>query len=246
MGAMNQRGPSFVAAIVLAGGQGRRMNSQIRKQYLELEGKPLIYHALAAFESSCVQKVILVTGAGETEYCRKQIVERYGFSRVAAVVEGGKERYDSVYSGLCALERLGGCSHVLIHDGARPLVDKEIIRRAADGAVDFGACVAGMPVKDTIKETDETQYGVRTPRRDLLWAVQTPQAFEWKLIWNAYSQLMTQPELQEGITDDAMVLETVTGRKSKLIPGSYSNIKVTTPEDMIIAEAFLKERRKEK
>ena len=226
-----------VTAIVLAGGRGKRMESDIQKQYMELLGKPLIYHSLAAFEHSAVDEIILVTGAGEEEYCRKEIVEVYGFTKVSAIVPGGKERYHSVYEGLKAA---AGSTYVLIHDGARPCVTPEIIQASIDGAVENWACVIGMPVKDTIKIADASEFAETTPERSRLWMIQTPQAFSYHLVREAYDRLFDREENQKGITDDAMVVETMTSHKVRLIRGSYKNMKVTTPEDMAIAEIFLK------
>lgn len=228
-----------VGAVVLAGGQGKRMHSKVQKQYLMLGKRPLITYALEAFENSGVDEVVLVTGAGEEEYARKELVEAYGYSKVKAVVAGGKERYHSVYEGLKALE---GCGYVLIHDGARPLVTKEIIARAIEGAKQYEACVVGMPVKDTIKLADTQDFTAETPDRARLWQVQTPQAFAYPLVKGAYDRIMEDERLQVGITDDAMVVESQTDHRVKLIPGSYENLKVTTPEDMVLAEALLASR----
>ena len=176
------------AAIVLAAGHGKRMHSKVAKQYLLLNGEPVLVHALRAFEMSGMDTIILVTGADEVEFCRKDIVEAYGFSRVKQVVPGGKERYDSVWNGLCALKAAGFPEDgiVLIHDGARPLVDGEIIARAVDGACSYSACVAAMPVKDTIKVADADGFSESTPDRSTLWQIQTPQAFRFELIYCAY------------------------------------------------------------
>lgn len=225
-----------VTGIVLAAGKGSRMESRIHKQYLELNGRPLLYYALAAFEASPVDEVILVTGAGEEEFCRKEIIEAYGFSKVTAVVSGGKERYHSVYEGLKAAE---GCDYVLIHDGARPCVTVEIIEAAMEGAEKYGACVVGMPVKDTIKVADHEDNASHTPDRSTLWMIQTPQAFSYELVRKAYDSLFEHPSTEQRITDDAMVVETMTRQKVHLIRGSYENIKVTTPEDLKIASVFL-------
>ena len=224
-----------VTAIVLAAGRGKRMESDIQKQYMELLGKPLIYYSLAAFEKSTVDQIVLVTGSGEEEFCRKEIVERFGFRKVSAVVAGGKERYHSVYEGLKAA---AGSSYVLIHDGARPCVTTDIIQAAIAGAAENGACVIGMPGKDTIKIADEADYAESTPDRNRLWMIQTPQAFSYGLITDAYTKLMAAEN--PTVTDDAMVLEKMTGKKVKLVPGSYRNIKITTPEDLIVAEAYLR------
>lgn len=225
------------AAIVLAAGQGKRMHSSVQKQFLLLDGKPLIFYGLDAFENSSVDQIVLVTGLDEISYCQTEIVEKYGFSKVTHIASGGKERYHSVYEGLKAAE---GADYVLIHDGARPLLTKEIISRTLKGAEEYGACVAGMPVKDTIKTVDSDGFVAATPDRSRLWQIQTPQAFSYQWIRQAYDKLFSREEYQQGITDDAMVLETMSSHRVKLIEGSYSNIKVTTPEDMAVAEALRK------
>ena len=229
-----------IAAVCLAAGRGKRMESKVQKQYLLLGNKPILYYSLAAFENSRVDSVILVVGTGEEEYCRKEIVEAYGFTKVKAVVPGGKERYHSVYQGLLAA---GACDYVLIHDGARPFLNQEIIERCIEGAKDCNACVAGMPVKDTIKLADADQNIETTPDRSRVWMIQTPQAFSFPLIKEAYSKLMALETAGKAspvpVTDDAMVVEYFLGEKVRLVQGSYENIKITTPEDMKVAEAFL-------
>lgn len=224
------------AAIVLAAGQGKRMESKRQKQFLLLNGKPLIAYSLKAFEESSIDQIILVTREEEISYCRKEIVEKYGFSKVAAVIAGGKERYHSVYEGLKAVRK---AEYVLIHDGARPLLTEEIIDRALKGAKEYGACVAGMPVKDTIKISVADNFVSATPDRSRLWQIQTPQAFSYSWIRQAYDKLFSSEEYQKGVTDDGMVLESMSSHKVRLIEGSYSNIKVTTPEDMAVAEALM-------
>ena len=128
---------------------------------------------------------------------------------------------------------------MLIHDGARPLLDQEMISRSLEGAKEYGACVVGMPVKDTIKTSGADGFVESTPDRSALWQVQTPQAFYYPWILEAYKKLFSREEYQQGVTDDGMVLESMTAHKVKLIEGSYFNIKVTTPEDMAVAEALL-------
>ena len=232
------------AAVVLAAGQGKRMQSAVAKQFLLLDGEPVVCHALRAFENSEAECIVLVTGADEIEYCRKEIVEKYGFNKVIGVVAGGKERYHSVHEGLCALESvLDEDGIVLIHDGARPLVTSEMIHRTIEAAREFEACVAAVPVKDTIKVADADGFAVMTPDRSTLWQMQTPQTFRYGLVYGAYRTLLSDESYQKGITDDAMVVETMTSGRVKLVEGSYENIKVTTPEDMIVAESFLKRRK---
>ena len=224
------------AAIVLAAGQGKRMQSHVQKQFLLLNGRPLITYALEAFENSPVDQIILVAGPDEIRYCQEEIAEKYGFSKVTKVIAGGRERYHSVYEGLKAAE---GAEYVLIHDGARPLLDQEMISRSLEGAKEYGACVVGMPVKDTIKTSGADGFVESTPDRSALWQVQTPQAFYYPWILEAYKKLFSREEYQQGVTDDGMVLESMTAHKVKLIEGGYFNIKVTTPEDMAVAEALL-------
>lgn len=238
---MESRGST--AAVILAAGKGTRMGSQVHKQYLELFGKPLLYYALEAFENSSVDEIVLVTGLGESGYCQEEIIEKYGFSKVTAVTEGGKERYHSVYEGLKAVNN---CEYVLIHDGARPCVTVEIIEAASDAARMYKACAVGMPVKDTIKISDESEFAAMTPDRNSLWLIQTPQAFEYELVLRAYEKLMSSEQYQVGVTDDAMVVETMTHEKVKLIRGDYANIKITTPEDMEIAGVLMKRKYREK
>ena len=221
-------------AIVLAAGQGKRMNSKVQKQFLLIKEKPILYYTLCAFENSeLITDVILVTGKDEIEYCQKEIVDKYGFEKVRKIVAGGKERYHSVHNGIQSIDE---AEYVFIHDGARPFVNSEIIARAYEAVAEHKACVVGMPVKDTIKIADEEGFAAQTPDRKKVWQVQTPQTFEYHLIKGAYEKLMI--EEPEGITDDAMVVETMTEYKVKLVEGSYRNIKITTPEDLDIATIF--------
>lgn len=226
-------------AIVLAAGQGKRMNSNVAKQYLIIKDKPVLYYSLAAFEESIVDEIILVTGAGEEEFCQKEIVEKYNLKKVKKIVIGGKERYHSVANGLAMCE---DCDIVLIHDGARPFLEQEIIKRCIHAAEEVGACVAGMPVKDTIKIASEDGFVASTPNRNYVWTVQTPQTFKFDLIEQAYKKLLEEEEIliEKGvnITDDAMVVEYYNGQKIRLVEGSYKNIKITTPEDLQVSEKF--------
>lgn len=224
-------------AIVLAAGSGKRMNSKVHKQYLLLKGRPVLYYSLKAFEDSPIDDIILVVGAGEIDFCRKEIVEQYGFEKVRAIVEGGKERYHSVYEGL---KVAGATDYVLIHDGARPFVSQPIIERTLEAVYEYKACVVGMPVKDTIKIVDEDTFAKETPNRSTVWMVQTPQAFAYSLVYDAYTRMLADEDA--AITDDAMVVERMTDYKVKLIEGSYQNIKITTPEDLDVAEKFFEKK----
>ncbi|MBQ8039972.1 MAG: 2-C-methyl-D-erythritol 4-phosphate cytidylyltransferase [Lachnospiraceae bacterium] len=229
-------------AIVLAGGRGKRMNSAIPKQFLTIQDKPVLYYSLQAFENSFVDSIILVVSEDDREYCQREIVEKYHFQKVKKIVSGGKERYHSVLNGIKAAE---DCDYIFVHDGARPFVSQDMLQRLLDCVKTEHACVAGMPVKDTIKIADESGYIASTPKRDLVWMIQTPQVFSFNLIKKAYL-LLEENEyslLEKGIsiTDDAMVVETLLGEKVKLVEGSYRNIKITTPEDLTVAEGFLRE-----
>lgn len=224
---------SKITAIVLAAGNGSRMKNKTKKQFMEIKGKPIIWYSLFAFEQSVVDQIVLVTGESDVEYCRKNIVEKYGFKKVDVIVAGGMERYESVYNGLTKAKG----DIVLIHDGARPLISDEIINRCIEGTQKYGACVAGMPVKDTVKIIKENNMIERTPDRANIWITQTPQAFTYELVKKAYDN-MKKTNLPN-VTDDAMVVEQFTNHEVYFVEGSYRNIKITTPEDIVIAEAFI-------
>lgn len=225
------------------------MKSDVAKQFMMLREKPLIWYALHVIEvSAVIDDCILVTGAEDISFMQEEIVERYGFHKVDTIVAGGKERYDSVYqalkviaSGDMRIPNVGG--YIFIHDGARPFLTEEILCRNYEAVQSVHACVTGMPVKDTIKIVDPDGYASRTPDRSLLWQIQTPQVFDSALIIEAYQRLMREQDRtgtgRIQITDDAMVVETFMECPVKLVEGSYENIKITTPEDLKIAESFL-------
>lgn len=228
-----------ISAVVLAAGQGRRMQARVQKQFLTVNGYPVLYYCLKAFQESFVDDIVLVTGEADIPYCKKEIVEHYGFSKVQKVIPGGKERFHSVYEGLKACEN---ADYVLIHDGARPMVTEEIMERTIKAARQFQGAAAAMPVKDTIKVADDQGFVSATPNRSSLWMMQTPQTFSRPVILEAYEKLIEQEKDGHAVavTDDAMVLEYISGGKVKLVEGSYENIKITTPSDLKIAEIFLK------
>ena len=227
-------------AIVLSAGKGKRMNSETPKQYIDLNHKPVLYYSVSAFESSYVDEIVIVCGEGDENYIKEEIVDRYGFTKVKAIVAGGKERYHSVYKGLVAA---GRADYALIHDGARPFVSLEVIDRVRECVEGGTSCVAAVPVTDTIKIVDSEGKVLSTPDRKTLWAMQTPQAFKYDLIRAAYEELINKEEetLLAGvnITDDAMVVEHFTGLPVQVIMGDYDNIKITTPGDIEIAERIL-------
>lgn len=224
----------FCTAIVLAGGQGKRMGTKIQKQYLEVQGKPILFYSLEVFQKSpLIDEIILVVGEGQEAYCREHITDKYHMDKVRHYVQGGKERYHSVWN---ALKEARTDGYVFVHDGARPFVNEEIIRRVYTQVKKDKACVVAMPVKDTIKQADSNEYVAGTPDRSTLWMVQTPQVFDMKLLQGAYSMLMRESYIN--VTDDAMVVESMLGHPVKFVRGSYENIKITTPEDLEIAEVF--------
>lgn len=233
-------------AVVLAAGSGKRMNSSVAKQFLLLGGRPILWYSLQAVEASAViDDCILVTGADDIAFVRSEIVEKYGFQKVDRLIAGGNERYESVYRALCLMAE-GGMTvpnedgYVFVHDGARPFLTEKLLEDTYEAVCRYHACAAAVPMKDTIKIADESGFAVQTPARSLVWAVQTPQVFDTQLIIHAYQKLFEQNNaLRQEVTDDAMVVETMLKIPVKLVKSSYENIKITTPEDMRMAENLL-------
>jgi 2-C-methyl-D-erythritol 4-phosphate cytidylyltransferase len=225
--------------IIPAAGRSKRMASRSSKQFLLLDGMPVLAHTLKAFEKSeAVDKIIVVGNAKDLDYCRGRIIKRYGFKKVSGLVQGGRRRQDSVFNGLKALP--AEADVVLIHDGARPLVTPELVNRAVSELKGWSALVVGVPVKDTIKIASPDRFVMYTLDRPRLWLIQTPQVFKGRVLLEAHWQARS-----EGIwgTDDAMLVERL-GVPVKVIEGSEENIKITTPVDMLMAEAILERRKK--
>ncbi|MFO7295383.1 MAG: 2-C-methyl-D-erythritol 4-phosphate cytidylyltransferase [Caldicoprobacter sp.] len=223
-------------AIVVAAGQGKRMGTDVSKQYLLLDDKPVVVHALRAFdEQPAIEAIVLVVAPSDVKRVKDSIVSEYEFKKPVLVVEGGQERQQSVYNGLKALGELGDVDIVVIHDGVRPFVTEQMIQDSILAADRYGAAVVGVPVKDTIKKVDDEQFVICTPQRSQLWLVQTPQAFKYRLIWEAHEKAV-----QDGFcgTDDAVLVERL-GHPVKMVMGSYCNIKITTREDLILAREFM-------
>ena len=226
-----------VIGIVLAAGQGKRMNNAVSKQLLVLRDKPILYYSLKAFNESSIEEIILVVKDDQIDYCREHIVEAYNLNKVTRVVAGGKERYDSVNQALSSIDN---ADYVLIHDGARPFITKEQIDQVIEEVTVYKACILATPVKDSIKVVDNKGYISSAPERHMLWAAQTPQAFEFQGITSAYSKFYGDFNRDnQRITDDAMVYETYLNKQVKIIEGSYQNIKITTPEDLATADLLL-------
>lgn len=216
-----------IGVIIPAAGQGKRMKTDVSKQYIEINGKPIIAYTIEKFQNSnMVDEIILVVGENEVEYVEKYIKNRYNFTKIKSIVSGGKDRQDSVYEGLKVLSE--DIDIVLIHDGVRPMISVELINSIVEETIKYKACILGVNTKDTIKVIDEYKNVVNTPDRSRLYNIQTPQAFDKELILQAYKK-----SIHEGFrgTDDAMLIEHFTDTKVKVVEGSYMNIKITTPED---------------
>lgn len=227
-----------VSVIIVAAGKGRRMGRNYNKQYILLEEKPILAHTIEVFESSSyIDEIILVVGKNEVNLVQENIVEKYSFKKIVSIVEGGAERQDSVYNGL--QEVSSDCSIVLVHDGARPFLRNEIIEEGIQVAKKSDACIVAVPVKDTIKVINENMEVVETPNRETLWAVQTPQIFKYTLLQEAYKKAKVS---KLKVTDDAMLVESL-GYPIKIIQGDYENIKITTPEDLILGQGILEKRK---
>lgn len=220
-------------AIIVAAGRGKRMNSKTSKQFLCINGKPVLYYTLQAFSrNKLIDSIILVLPEKQIQYCKSQIIEKYGILKIDKIVAGGNERQDSVFNGL---KSVTDCDLVLIHDGVRPFVDDRIIEEGIKYAGLYNACTCGVVPKDTIKIKDSKGFALSTPERNSLFSVQTPQCFKYELIYKCHEKLN-----KEGIivTDDTMVVERY-GYNVYLYEGSYKNIKITTQEDLVIAERII-------
>ena len=220
--------------VIVAAGTGSRMNMGINKQFIKLEGKEIIAYTIEKFyNNSNIEDVVVVVKEDESEFFKKEILDKYNFKNVK-IAYGGKERQDSVYNGLKLLDEK--CDVVLIHDGARPFVSDKIIDKSIEEAKEHKAIVVGVPVKDTIKVIDNDKNIVDTPNRSVLWAVQTPQTFDYNILIDAYKDAFKNKFYG---TDDAMLVERI-GYKVKMLEGSYNNIKITTQEDLNVGSQILR------
>ncbi len=206
-----------------------------KKQFHSLGGKPILVHALDRFETCpLIRSILLVVGQEDMDYCLKEIIERYRFQKISQIVPGGKRRQESVKNGIDALPK--DTDVVAIHDGVRPFVTRAMIEDSLHAAAKVGAVVLAVPVKDTIKVSNPDRTVLKTLDRETLWQIQTPQTFRLNLIKEAYYRAA-----EDGFvgTDDASLVERL-GMKVHILPGSYTNIKITTPEDLFLANLFLK------
>lgn len=223
----------MISAIILAGGKGKRMGTEISKQYINIKGKPILYYTLKKFnECNDIDNIVLVLPKDEIDYCKKEILEKYSLN-VDLLVEGGDERQDSVYN---ALESMEESDLVLIHDGARPFVSETVISEGIKLARKYGAAAPGVMPKDTIKIKDRSGISIDTPKRESLVAIQTPQIFRFDMIKECHRKIKEEHIV---VTDDTMVVEKY-NNKVYVYDGEYTNIKVTTPEDLILAEKLIK------
>jgi len=269
--------PPRVTAILLAAGRGTRMGSGIRKQFMELAGRPVLSWSLNVLAlSPIVTEIVLVIPAGgganksaeeEQEHIRRLFIDplpEAAAAKVRALVPGGAERYNSVYNGLEAIQ--WPCDYVFIHDGARPLITEEMLEKLFRAVQEYKAVVAASPSKDTVKITDDSGFVQSTPDRSRVWNIQTPQCFEYELVKSSYEKIIgaasdTAPaaafadfagaghqnsQTPRKITDDAMVVEYASDTKVRPIDTGYQNIKITTPEDLLVAEVFLRKRTERK
>lgn len=224
-------------AVIVAAGKGKRMGTEISKQFLPLGGKEILAHTVERFERAAdIRDIILVTGMDSIEDVQ-DMAKAYDWKKITGIATGGRERQDSVRNGLRLVS--ADTEIVLIHDGVRPFVTEDMLHLSIETALEMGACAAGVPAKDTIKVCNGKNIAVATPERSTLWQIQTPQTFRRDLIITAY-----ETAEKDGFvgTDDASLAEHC-GYPVKVIMGSYRNIKITTREDLLIGEAFLKEEK---
>lgn len=221
-----------IGAIIPAAGQGKRMQRDINKQYLQLGDRPLLAHTLEVFaNNNKIDQIIVVVREDEIDYCQKNILNKYGFEDFK-LVAGGETRQQSVYAGLTAFS--SATNYVIIHDGARPLISKDLLNKVIDKLSKYKALTTAIPVKDTIKIVNRENFVQKTPDRDSLRAIQTPQAFDYDLVYKAHKNF----DSNMNVTDDASLVEKM-GHKVKVIKGENSNIKITTPIDLVYAQNIL-------
>ncbi len=225
---------SKICTLIPAAGEGSRLKSSVKKPYLALAQKPILAHTIQRFEQhTAIDGIFVIVNEADFEMCQATVLAPYAFQKVQGLVAGGATRQMSVYNGMRALP--ANADFVIVHDGVRPFVTDETIFACLDAAAEWGAAVAAVPVKETIKIANEEGFIDETPMRDRLWTVQTPQVFRKSLLEEAHQIAAVQ---QLTATDDAALVEQL-GYPVKLVSGSYTNVKITTPEDLRIAKALL-------
>ncbi len=226
-----------IGVVIPAAGQGKRMKSNIKKQFMELLGRPVLAHTLSVFiNNTKIDQIIIVVNVDEIDYCKKNIINKFSDSRVK-IIAGGESRRESVFAGLKALSPV--IDYVIIHDGARPLLTQDLLNKVIKSLKIHSAITVGTSLKDTVKRIDKQQIVQDTPERSSLMAIQTPQAFLYDIIMEAHQNVPKE----QPVTDDASLLEYI-GKEIKIIEGSYENIKITTPLDLVIAENILRQRKR--
>lgn len=224
----------LTSVIIPAAGLGRRMNAPINKQYLTLNGKPILAYTLDVFEKcQLIKEIVLVINQDEFKTCQQQVLKPYHYTKIK-LVRGGDTRQESVYKGLKAINP--ETDIVMVHDGARPIIQESVIIRSIYETMEHQATTVGVPAKNTIKVINDDGFVEHTPNRDYLVEIQTPQTFAYQLLKDAHEKA-----IEGGIegTDDAFLVERL-GCPVKIVTGHYTNIKITTPEDLIIAESIIK------
>jgi len=228
-------------AIIVSAGRGVRMNRSTPKQYLLLRGRPVLFHTVMAF-SKCpeVDKIVLVVPEKDIQYCREQLLSGLRINTPVKVLAGGKRRQDSVFNGILSIDDRDAI--VVIHDGVRPLIRPEMISLCINKAKISGACILGVPLQDTLKTVDCDGLIQRTINRERLWTAQTPQAFHYQLIRDAH-----EAAAKAGVeaTDDAALLERM-GLPVNILLSTVDNIKITTNDDLVLADAILSQIKQEK
>lgn len=223
--------------IVVAGGSGTRMNSPMKKQYLPLGGVPILQRTLDAFVyNNSIDRICLVVPAEDIPYCNENILKKYKTNKMITVTAGGVERQQSAYNGLRCFDDYCDDDIILVHDGVRPLIDQSDIDACIKGAEKYGSAIIGIPAFDTIKKINREKDIETTLKRETVWLAQTPQAFKYKILIKAYNYAL---EKKISGTDDSSLVEHI-GEKVKMIEGRRSNIKITTKEDMAVAEILIK------
>ena len=223
----------MVSAIIVAAGKGSRMKGTMRKQYLDLSGRPVLAHSIMAFDScSLIEEIFLVVPKDDVEYCQKNILSLLDLKNQINLVHGGAERQNSVYNGLQSITK--NTETVVIHDGVRPFIQPKDIKICIFGAKKYGACILGTPASDTLKRVDKTDIVETTLPRENIWLAQTPQAFQYELILKAHETARRDGYVG---TDDASLVERL-GKDVKIINGSRFNIKITNKEDFAVVKAM--------
>ena len=227
-------------AVVPAAGIGSRMKADVKKPFIQLDGKEILVHTLEALSAEEeIEGIVILSEKEEVKTCER-LVEQYGIDKVRYILPGGSTRQQSVYRGLSALPKT--CTLVLIHDAARPCITHEQIQKVIQAGLQYGAAILTVPVKDTIKVSTDGKSIENTPSRQTLYAAQTPQVFRYPDIYYAHSRAKALSDLS--CTDDSEIIEKYGEGTVHMVGGSYDNIKITTPEDLIAASRFLAQRGK--